>query len=470
MLCVSPSEWALGDNRVMSTIHILGIAGTFMGGVAALARELGHTVRGSDQAIYPPMSTQLEQLGIALDPGYRADSVARDCDEVVVGNALSRGNPAVEAVLDAGQRYISGAQWLSEQVLPGRDTLAVAGTHGKTTTTTILTWLLQAAGREPGFLIGGVAEDFGVSARVGQGREFVVEADEYDTAFFDKRSKFVHYRPLVAILNNLEYDHADIFPDVAAIQRQFHHLVRTVPARGRLIVNGEDTYLAEVLAMGCWTPVERFGFDPGLEWHAELVNADGSAFIVHHRGVALGEVRWSLLGRHNVLNGLAALAAAHAVGVAPASVIPALAQFRSVKRRMEVIGVADDITVYDDFAHHPTAIRTTLEGLRAKIGARRIVVAMEPRSNSMRLGAHADALAPSLALADAVVFLHRPELAWDAASVIAAVRGDAHAVPDTDALLARLGATVRPGDHVVFMSNGGFDGAPRRFLAQLQAR
>ncbi|MEI4515279.1 UDP-N-acetylmuramate:L-alanyl-gamma-D-glutamyl-meso-diaminopimelate ligase [Stenotrophomonas rhizophila] len=454
----------------MSTIHILGIAGTFMGGVAALARELGHTVRGSDQAIYPPMSTQLEQLGIALDPGYRADSVARDCDEVVVGNALSRGNPAVEAVLDAGQRYISGAQWLSEQVLPGRDTLAVAGTHGKTTTTTILTWLLQAAGREPGFLIGGVAEDFGVSARVGQGREFVVEADEYDTAFFDKRSKFVHYRPLVAILNNLEYDHADIFPDVAAIQRQFHHLVRTVPARGRLIVNGEDTYLAEVLAMGCWTPVERFGFDPGLEWHAELVNADGSAFIVHHRGVALGEVRWSLLGRHNVLNGLAALAAAHAVGVAPASVIPALAQFRSVKRRMEVIGVADDITVYDDFAHHPTAIRTTLEGLRAKIGQRRIVVAMEPRSNSMRLGAHADALAPSLALADAVVFLHRPELAWDAASVIAAVRGDAHAVPDTDALLARLGDTVQPGDHVVFMSNGGFDGAPRRFLAQLQAR
>jgi UDP-N-acetylmuramate: L-alanyl-gamma-D-glutamyl-meso-diaminopimelate ligase len=458
----------LGDNRVMSTIHILGIAGTFMGGVAALARELGHTVRGSDQAIYPPMSTQLEQLGIALDPGYRADSVGRDCDEVVVGNALSRGNPAVEAVLDAGQRYISGAQWLSEQVLPGRDTLAVAGTHGKTTTTTILTWLLQAAGREPGFLIGGVAEDFGVSARVGQGREFVVEADEYDTAFFDKRSKFVHYRPLVAILNNLEYDHADIFPDVASIQRQFHHLVRTVPARGRLIVNGEDAYLAEVLAMGCWTPVERFGFDPSLEWHAELVNADGSAFIVHHRGVALGEVRWSLLGRHNVLNGLAALAAAHAVGVDPAAVIPALATFRSVKRRLEVIGSAGDITVYDDFAHHPTAIRTTLEGLRAKVGPRRIVVAMEPRSNSMRLGAHADALAPSLALADAVVFLHRPELAWDAAGVIAAVRGQAHAVPDTDALLAQLGQIAQPGDHVVFMSNGGFDGAPRRFLAQLQ--
>ncbi len=458
----------IGDNRVMSTLHILGIAGTFMGGVAALARELGHTVRGSDQAIYPPMSTQLEQLGITLDPGYRPDSVAADCDEVVIGNALSRGNPAVEAVLDAGQRYISGAQWLAEQVLPGRDTLAVAGTHGKTTTTTILTWLLQAAGREPGFLIGGVAEDFGVSARAGQGREFVVEADEYDTAFFDKRSKFVHYRPLVAILNNLEYDHADIFPDVAAIQRQFHHLVRTVPARGRLIVNGEDAYLAEVLAMGCWTPVERFGFDPSLEWHAELVHADGSAFIVHHRGVALGQVNWPLLGRHNVLNGLAALAAAHAVGVDPATVIPALAQFRSVKRRLEVIGSARDITVYDDFAHHPTAIRTTLEGLRAKVGAARIVVAMEPRSNSMRLGAHADALAPSLDGADAVVFLHRPELAWDAAKVIGAVQGQAHAVPDTDALLAQLGDIAQPGDHVVFMSNGGFDGAPRRFLAQLQ--
>jgi len=452
----------------MSKIHILGIAGTFMGGVAALARELGHEVHGSDQAIYPPMSTQLEQLGIALDPGYRATSVAADCDEVIVGNALSRGNPAVEAVLDAGQRYISGAQWLSEQVLPGRDTLAVAGTHGKTTTTTILTWLLQAAGREPGFLIGGVAEDFGVSARLGGGREFVVEADEYDTAFFDKRSKFVHYRPLVAILNNLEYDHADIFPDVAAIQRQFHHLVRTVPARGRLIVNGEDAYLAQVLAMGCWTPVERFGFDPSLEWHAELVNADGSAFVVHHRGTRVGEVRWPLLGRHNVLNGLAALAAAHAVGVELGTVIPALARFRSVKRRLEVIGQAQDITVYDDFAHHPTAIHTTLEGLRAKVGAARIVVAMEPRSNSMRLGAHAEALAPSLDLADAVVFLHRPELAWDAAGVIAAVRGQAHAVPDTDALLARLGGIAAPGDHVVFMSNGGFDGAPRRFLAQLQ--
>ncbi|WP_243351072.1 UDP-N-acetylmuramate:L-alanyl-gamma-D-glutamyl-meso-diaminopimelate ligase [Stenotrophomonas acidaminiphila] len=452
----------------MSKLHILGIAGTFMGGVAALARELGHAVEGSDQAVYPPMSTQLEMLGIRLAQGYLPGNIGADCDEIVIGNALSRGNAAVEAVLDGGRRYTSGAQWLAENVLPGRDTLAVAGTHGKTTTTTILAFLLQAAGREPGFLIGGVAEDFGVSARLGGGRAFVVEADEYDTAFFDKRSKFVHYRPLVAILNNLEYDHADIFPDVAAIQRQFHHLVRTVPGRGRLIVNGEDERLAEVLAMGCWTPVERFGFDPALEWSARLVEQDGSAFVVLHRGVEVAQVRWPLLGRHNVLNGLAALAAAQAVGVDLAAVAPALAGFQSVKRRLEVIGQARGVTIYDDFAHHPTAIHTTLEGLRAKVGPARIVVAMEPRSNSMRLGAHAAALAPSLDIADAVVFLARPELPWDAAAVIAAVRGQAQAVADTDALLARLGEAVRDGDHVVFMSNGGFDGAPRRFLARLQ--
>ncbi|KRD31778.1 MULTISPECIES: UDP-N-acetylmuramate:L-alanyl-gamma-D-glutamyl-meso-diaminopimelate ligase [unclassified Lysobacter] len=459
----------------MLKLHILGIAGTFMGGVAALARELGHEVEGSDQAVYPPMSTQLEQLGIALRQGYRPEHISADCDEVVVGNALSRGNDAVEQVLDDGRRYTSGAQWLSERVLPGRDTLAVAGTHGKTTTTTILTWLLEAAGRAPGFLIGGVAEDFGVSARVGGGREFVVEADEYDTAFFDKRSKFVHYRPLVAILNNLEYDHADIFPDVAAIQRQFHHLVRTVPRRGRLIVNGEDARLAEVLAMGCWTPVETFGLDAdaaqggaGYTWSARLLAQDGSAFVVVHNGHEIGQVQWPLLGRHNVMNALAALAAAHAVGVDVASVLPALAAFRSVKRRLEVIGEADGITVYDDFAHHPTAIATTLAGLRARVGAARIVVAMEPRSNSMRLGAHAQALAPSLDGADAVVFLHRPELAWDAGQVVAGLRGEGVTAADADSLIAALRARVRAGDHVVFMSNGGFDGAPRRFLAALR--
>ena len=457
----------------MSKLHILGICGTFMGGVAALARERGHTVEGSDQSVYPPMSTQLESLGIALRQGYTPENISADCDEIVIGNALSRGNPAVEYVLDRGLHYTSGAAWLREYVLPGRDTLAVAGTHGKTTTTTILGFLLDRAGRDPGFLIGGVAEDFGVSARLGTGREFVVEADEYDTAFFDKRSKFVHYRPLVAILNNLEYDHADIFPDVAAIQRQFHHLVRTVPGRGRLIVNGEDARLDEVLAMGCWTPVERFGLlregvaDDAFHWGARLIEADGSAFAVHRAGEHLGDVRWPMLGLHNVLNGLAALAACAAVGVEPAQVMPALAAFRSVKRRLEVIGAAHGVTVYDDFAHHPTAIRTTLEGLRAKVGAARIVVAMEPRSNSMRLGAHADALAPSLDAADAVVFLHRPELSWDAAKVMAHVRGEARTAPTADSLIATLRALAREGDHVVFMSNGGFDGAPRRFLARL---
>ena len=451
-------------------LHILGIAGTFMGGVAALARELGHAVEGSDQAVYPPMSTQLETLGITLTQGYDPGNISDDCEQIVIGNALSRGNPAVEQVLDDGRRYTSGAQWLSEHVLPGRDTIAVAGTHGKTTTSTLVTFLLEAAGRAPGFLIGGVAEDFGVSARTGTGREFVVEADEYDTAFFDKRSKFVHYRPQVAILNNLEYDHADIFPDVAAIQRQFHHLVRTVPRRGRLIVNGEDAHLAEVLAMGCWTPVERFGIGEGFDWSARLLRDDGSAFEVLHAGRSVGTVQWPLLGRHSVMNGLAALAACAAAGVDVATVLPMLSRFRSVKRRMEVVDAVQDITVYDDFAHHPTAIATTLAGLRARVGNGRIVVAMEPRSNSMRLGAHADALAPSLDAADVVVFLQRAELAWDAGKVVAAVRGDAVAVPDVDRLLQALLQRVQPGDHVVFMSNGGFDAAPRRFAGALRQR
>ncbi|MDH5822937.1 UDP-N-acetylmuramate:L-alanyl-gamma-D-glutamyl-meso-diaminopimelate ligase [Luteimonas sp. RD2P54] len=449
-------------------IHILGIAGTFMGGVAALARELGHSVEGSDQAVYPPMSTQLESLGIGLRQGYLPGHLSPDCDAVVVGNALSRGNAAVEHVLDSGMRYTSGAQWLAEEVLPGRETIAVAGTHGKTTTTAILAFLLQAAGREPGFLIGGVAGDFDASARLGSGREFVVEADEYDTAFFDKRSKFVHYRPLVAVLNNLEFDHADIFPDVAAIQRQFHHLVRTVPRRGRLIVNGEDARLAEVLDMGRWTPVERFGIDGRFEWNARLERADGSAFAVLRGGRQVGTVRWSLLGRHNVMNALAAIVACAAVGVDVAAAIPALAGFRGIRRRMELLGEADGISVYDDFAHHPTAIATTLAGLRARVGDARVVVAIEPRSNSMRLGAHAEALAPALSGADAVVFLHRPELAWDAGRVVEAVRGHAEAVADVDALIRALGGLARGGDHVVFMSNGGFDGAPQRFLAALR--
>jgi len=448
-------------------LHILGICGTFMGGVAALARELGHTVEGSDANVYPPMSTQLEALGIGLMSGYAAEHLQPAPDLVVVGNAMTRGNPAVEYMLDQRLRYISGPQWLGETLLADRDVLAVAGTHGKTTTTSLLAHLLESTGLAPGFLVGGVPGNFGVSARLGQGKPFVIEADEYDTAFFDKRSKFVHYRPRIAILNNLEYDHADIFPDVAAIQRQFHHLVRTVPGNGRLIVNAHDMRLAEVLAMGCWTPVETFGIGCG-DWQATLVEADGSAFTVHRNGELIGNVRWPLLGNHSVMNALAALAAAAAAGADPRALLPAFARFESVKRRMELVGEVNGVRVYDDFAHHPTAIATTLAGLRAKIGGARILVALEPRSNSMRQGAHAEALAPSLADADAVVFLHRPELPWDASHVTAALDGRGSTASTVDALIAALHAQAQPGDQVIFMSNGGFEAAPRRFVERLR--
>ena len=473
-------------------LHILGICGTFMGGVAALARELGLTVEGSDVNVYPPMSTQLEALGIGLMSGYAAEHLQPPPDLIVVGNALSRGNPAVEYMLDQCLPYISGPQWLGETVLVDRDVLAVAGTHGKTTTTSLLAHLLDSAGMAPGFLVGGVPGNFGVSARLGPRKTepssgaarhlppggegalvpplaapFVIEADEYDTAFFDKRSKFVHYHPRIAILNNLEYDHADIFPDVAAIQRQFHHLVRTVPGNGRLIVNAHDERLAEVLAMGCWTPVETFGIGVG-DWQARLLEADGSAFTVRHAGRQLGEIHWSLLGRHNVMNALAALAAAVAAGADLQALWPAFATFESVKRRMELIGEVGGVRVYDDFAHHPTAIATTLAGLRAKVGGARIWVALEPRSNSMRRGAHAAALAPSLADADEVVFLQRPELPWDAAMVTTALAGHGTTVPTVDALIATLRTQVQPGDQVIFMSNGGFEAAPRRFVQSLR--
>jgi len=460
-------------------LHILGICGTFMGGVAALARELGLDVEGSDSNVYPPMSTQLEALGIELMQGYKAEHLQPSPghaapDVVVVGNAMTRGNPAVEYILDEQLRYISGPQWLGETLLVDREVLAVAGTHGKTTTTSLLAHLLEHASREkadlsPGFLIGGVPGNFGVSARLGSGKPFVIEADEYDTAFFDKRSKFVHYRPRIAILNNLEYDHADIFPDVAAIQRQFHHLVRTVPANGRLIVNAHDERLAEVLAMGCWTPVETFGIGRG-DWQATLMEADGSAFVVHRAGQLVGEVHWSLLGLHSVMNALAALAAATAAGADPRELLAAFATFESVKRRMELVGEINGVRVYDDFAHHPTAIATTLAGLRAKVGGARILVALEPRSNSMRQGAHADALAPSLADADAVIFLHRAELAWDASQVTAALNGRGSAVPTVDALIDALAGQARSGDQVIFMSNGGFEAAPRRFVEKLRQR
>jgi UDP-N-acetylmuramate: L-alanyl-gamma-D-glutamyl-meso-diaminopimelate ligase len=453
-------------------LYIFGICGTFMGGVAALARSLGHDVAGCDANIYPPMSDQLAALGIRLDTGYRAEHLDARPDLVIVGNALSRGNPIVERMLDDRLPYVSGPQWIGEQVLSTRRVFAVAGTHGKTTTTAMLAWILEACGRAPGFLVGGVPENFGVSARLGSlnpelsGPDFVIEADEYDTAFFDKRSKFVHYRPNIAILNNLEYDHADIFADVAAIQRQFHHLVRTVPGNGRLIVNAEDEYLAQVLAMGAWTPVDTFGIERG-DWRARLLATDGSHFAVLHGDRPISEVRWSLLGRHNVMNALGAIAAAHAGGVDAARACTALAEFRSAKRRLELVGERAGIRVYDDFAHHPTAIATTLAGLRARVGSARILVGMEPRSNSMRLGAHADGLAPSLHDADAVVFLHKPELPWDAERVTRALDGRGETAPTVDALVVRLRAAARSGDHVVFMSNGGFDNAPRRFLALL---
>jgi UDP-N-acetylmuramate: L-alanyl-gamma-D-glutamyl-meso-diaminopimelate ligase len=477
--------------------HILGICGTFMGGIAALARELGHEVEGSDVNVYPPMSTQLAALGIALQSGWDAKRFDAPPDLVVVGNALSRGNAMIEAMLDSRLRYVSGPQWLGETVLAERRVLAVAGTHGKTTTTSLLAWILESQGRHPGFLVGGVPANFGISARLGgppalaqrpasadappiarfagEGRrsqpaaaDFIIEADEYDTAFFDKRSKFVHYRPTIAILNNLEYDHADIFPDVAAIQRQFHHLVRIVPRNGALVVNAEDARLAEVLAMGAWTPVSTFGIDAG-DWRARLVEADGSAFVVSHRGREIGTAWWSLTGRHNVMNALAALAAAHAAGVDVGAALPSLATFRSVARRMELVGDVRGVRVYDDFAHHPTAIATTLAGLRARVGTARILVGMEPRSNSMRMGAHADELAPSLGDADSVVFLKRAELAWDADSIVGALEGRGKTAPTVDSLIAVLRAEARAGDHVVFMSNGGFEGAPRRFVAALES-
>lgn len=470
-------------------IHILGICGTFMGGVAALAREAGHTVTGCDAGVYPPMSDQLRALGIDLIEGFGADQTALKPDMYVIGNVVSRARldagtpkfPLMEAILDQGLPYTSGPQWLAEHVLQGRHVLAVAGTHGKTTTSSMLAWILEDAGLAPGFLIGGVPLNFGISARLGsvapaqnvqahgpQRPLFVIEADEYDTAFFDKRSKFVHYRPRTAVLNNLEFDHADIFDNLAAIERQFHHLVRTVPASGCIVANGLEESIARVLHMGCWSPVQTFG-SAVSDYTARGEPHD---FTVLHRGQAAGQVQWALTGTHNQLNALAAIAAAAHVGVDPAVAAEALHRFANARRRMEVRGVVERtggaVTVYDDFAHHPTAIHTTLEGLRARVGEARILVAMEPRSNSMRSGAHADALAPSLDIADVVVFLHRPELAWDAGRIVAAIRGDARTVPDADALIAALKTQARPGDHVVFMSNGGFDGAPRRFLAALQ--
>jgi UDP-N-acetylmuramate: L-alanyl-gamma-D-glutamyl-meso-diaminopimelate ligase len=468
-------------------IHILGICGTFMGGLAALAREAGHRVTGCDTGVYPPMSDQLRQLGIELTEGYDASVLTQAGfapDMFVIGNVVSRARlpdgspryPLMEAILDQGLPYTSGPQWLAEHVLQGRHVLAVAGTHGKTTTTAMLTWILEQAGLQPGFLIGGVPLNFGVSARLGQGRCFVIEADEYDTAFFDKRSKFVHYRPRTAILNNLEFDHADIFENLAAIERQFHHLLRTVPEQGRVVVNASEDSLARVLAQGCWS--EQVGFGPGAAAQGGF-SADGEPddFAVRKAGEEVARVRWAISGVHNQLNALAAIAAAEHVGVSPALAAKALASFENVKRRMEVRGTVaragGDITVYDDFAHHPTAIHTTIDGLRRQLKAQgragaRILAIFEPRSNTMKLGTMTAQLPWSLEQAD-LAFCHAGGLDWDARAALAPMGARAQVADNLDTLLAQVLAAAQPGDHLLCMSNGGFGGIHARLLAALAA-
>ncbi|MDB5872259.1 MAG: mpl [Ramlibacter sp.] len=454
-------------------IHILGICGTFMGGLAALAREAGHKVTGCDAGVYPPMSDQLRALGIDLIEGFGADQLALGADVWVVGNVVSRARladgtpryPLMEAILDRGLPYTNGPQWLSEQVLQGRHVMAVAGTHGKTTTTSMLAWILEHAGLHPGFLVGGVPTNFGISARLGEGKCFVIEADEYDTAFFDKRSKFVHYRPRTAVLNNLEFDHADIFDDLAAIERQFHHLVRTVPATGRVVVNGLEESLARVLNLGCWSEVRSFGAAVS-DFSAQ---GEPDNFDVLERGKTVARVEWELGGVHNQLNALAAIAAAQHVGVAPDASARALREFRNVKRRMEVRGVVDGITVYDDFAHHPTAIRTTVDGLRRKIGSQRILAVFEPRSNTMKLGSMSAQLPWSLEQAD-LSFCHTGGLGWDAAQVLAPMGGRARVAATIDELVREVVQAARPGDHVLCMSNGGFGDIHAKLLRALGAR
>ncbi len=457
-------------------IHILGICGTFMGGLAVLAKEAGHKVTGCDANVYPPMSTQLRAQGIELIEGFGPEQLALEPDLYVVGNVVSRGNPLMEAIMDRGLPYVSGPQWIGEHILRDKWVLAVAGTHGKTTTSSMLAWILEDAGYHPGFLIGGVPMNFGISARIGGengegGSFFVIEADEYDTAFFDKRSKFVHYLPRTAILNNLEYDHADIFPDLGAIETQFHHLVRTVPSCGRLLVNGREASLARVIGRGCWSEVEWFAGDTG--WTMDE-HADGS-FGVRLNGDLLGTVRWMLTGEHNRWNAIAAIAAARHVGVPPEQAIASLAAFENVKRRMETRGVAHGVTVIDDFAHHPTAIATTVAGLRRKVGDSRILAVLEPRSNTMKLGTMKDALPGSLAEAD-LVFGYgargggKDALGWDLGAALAPLGDRAHAFDDLPALVDAVVAAARPGDSVLVMSNGGFGGVHQKLLDALASK
>lgn len=456
-------------------LHILGICGTFMGSLALLARELGHTVTGSDQNVYPPMSTQLEAAGIELMQGYSASHLQPHPDLVIVGNAMKRGIEAVEYMLNAGLPYTSGPQFLSDYVLRGRHVLAVAGTHGKTTTTTMLAWILDQAGLNPGFLIGGVPLCFSHSARLGgsanaEKNYFVVEADEYDSAFFDKRSKFVHYQPRTAILNNLEFDHADIFDDLKAIQKQFHHLIRTIPSEGQIIAPITEQHIDEVLDMGCWTPVQRTAIGAhSADWQAELITADGSQFKVIYQGQDVGRVNWSMSGQHSVSNGLAAIAAAQHVGVEPQIACEALSNFAGVKRRMELLATINGIEVYDDFAHHPTAIETTLDGARKKIGARKLWAIIEPRSNTMRMGSHKDNLAHSARVADEVIWYQPEGLDWDLSPVIAASPNSAVVSQQLEQIVSRIQTEAQSGDAVVIMSNGGFGGLHQKIVSALKA-
>ena len=452
-------------------LHILGICGTFMGSLALLARDLGHTVTGSDQSVYPPMSTQLENAGITLMQGYDRSHLQPHPDLVIVGNAMKRGIDAIEYMLDAGLPYISGPQFLADHVLQGKHVLGVAGTHGKTTTTTMLAWVLDQAGLNPGFLIGGVPLGFSQSARLGGGKYFVVEADEYDSAFFDKRSKFVHYHPKTAILNNLEFDHADIFDDLAAIQKQFHHLVRTIPSTGRIIAPITETHIDEVLKMGCWTPVIRTGLDTDTqaELYAELIQADGSHFKVLEQGKVIAEVQWSMTGQHSVANALATIAAAQHVGVSIVQACEALSSFGGVKRRMELLGTLRGIEVYDDFAHHPTAIETTLDGARKRLGERRLWAVIEPRSNTMRMGSHKDGLAHSARLADEVIWYQPEGLDWDLQPVVEAAPNKSQVSRSLDEIIQRIVQEAGEGDAVVIMSNGGFGGLHHKLLAALQS-
>ncbi|MCG9695672.1 UDP-N-acetylmuramate:L-alanyl-gamma-D-glutamyl-meso-diaminopimelate ligase [Shewanella sp. Isolate11] len=452
-------------------VHILGICGTFMGGLALLARANGHKVTGSDANVYPPMSTQLEQQGIELIQGFDPSQLGGTEDDapdlVVIGNAMSRGNPCVEAVLNRGLKYTSGPQFLAEHILPNRWVLAVSGTHGKTSTSSMLAWILEDCGYEPGFLIGGVPQNFGVSARLGNSPFFVVEADEYDSAFFDKRSKFVHYQPRTLVINNLEFDHADIFDDLKAIQRQFNHVIRTVPGQGKIIWPAQSDAVRKVIDMGCWSEQETYGAEGTQGWHTQLLSEDGHKFELLFNGESQGVLDWQLIGQHNVENATMAIAAARHVGVLPQMAIASLAKFAPPKRRMELIGSVKGIDVYDDFAHHPTAIATTLQGCRAKVGEGRIIVVLEPRSNTMKRGVHKDTLAGSMALADAAYLYQADNIDWDVEAAMASAELPVTVLYQIDELVEVVASQAHSGDTIIVMSNGGFGGLHGKLLERL---